>query len=43
MQVDCDHGIHWSIQNLHILAGIILLDILYFEGKKPFADNEHSG
>ena len=33
MQVDCDHGLHWSFHNLHILAGIFSLDILYLEGK----------
>ena len=36
VQVDCDHGLHWLIQNLHILAGIFLLDILYLEGKSSF-------
>ena len=35
MQVDCDHGLHWSIQNLHFLAGILSFDILYIEGKSP--------
>ena len=35
MQVDCDHGLHWSITNLHIFAGIFSLDILYLEGKSP--------
>ena len=35
MQVDCDHGLHWSIQNLHILAEICSLDILFLEGKSP--------
>ena len=34
-QGDSDHGLHWSIQNLHILAGISSLDILYLEGKSP--------
>ena len=33
MQVDCDHGLHWSIENLHILAEICSLDILYLERK----------
>ena len=35
VQVDCDHGLHWSIQNLHILAGIFSLDILFSQGKSP--------
>ena len=35
VQGDCDHGLHWSIQNLHILAGIFSLDILFLEGKSP--------
>ena len=35
VQGDGDHGLHWSIQNLHILAGIFSLDILYLEGKSP--------
>ena len=37
MQVHCDHGLQWSIQkiNLHILAGIFSLDILYLEVKSP--------
>ena len=35
MQVDCDHGLHWSIHNLHILTGIFSLDILFSEGKSP--------
>ena len=30
-----DHGLHWSNQNLHNLAGISSLDILYLEGKSP--------
>ena len=30
-----DHGLHWSIQNLHILPRIFSLEILYFEGKIP--------
>ena len=34
-QGDSDHGLHWSIQNLHILAGIFSFDILYLEGKSP--------
>ena len=34
-QEDSDHGLHRSIQNLHILAGIFSLDILYLEGKSP--------
>ena len=35
VQVYCYHGLHWSIQNLHILAGIFSLDILFLEGKSP--------
>ena len=35
MQGNRDHGLHWSIQNLHILAGIFSLYILYLEGKSP--------
>ena len=35
VHVDCDHGLHWSCQNLHISAGIFSLDILYLEGKSP--------
>ena len=35
VQVDCDHGLHWSVQNLHILAGMFSLDVLYLEGKTP--------
>ena len=35
MRVDCEHGLHWSIQNLHILTVILSLDILYLEGKSP--------
>ena len=34
-QGDRDHGLHWSIQNLYILARIFSFDILYFEGKSP--------
>ena len=30
-------------ENVHILAGMFSLDILYLEGKCPFADEEHSG
>ena len=33
VQVDCDHGLHWSIQNLHILAQIFSLDIIFLEAK----------
>ena len=40
VQVDCDHGLHWSIQDLHILAGILSLYILYLEGKSPFLMRE---
>ena len=32
---DWDHGLHWSIPNLHILAVIFSMDILYLEGKSP--------
>ena len=35
VQVHCDHGLHWSIQNLHSFAGIFSLDIVYLEGKNP--------
>ena len=35
VQVDCVHGLYWSVQNLHILAGIFSLDILYLDGKSP--------
>ena len=35
MQGDRDHGLHWSIQNLHIWAGMFSLDILHLEGKSP--------
>ena len=33
VQRDWYHGLHWSTQNLHILAGILSLDILYLEEK----------
>ena len=42
MQVDCDHGPHWSIQNVHILAGIFSLDIL-FRREKHLADEVNFG
>ena len=35
MQVDCDHGFHWSNTQLIILAGILSFDILYLQGEKP--------
>ena len=35
MQGDCDHGLHWSIQNLHILAGISHWIFFFLEGKSP--------
>ena len=35
MQVDCDHGLHWSIQNLLNWAGIFSLGILFLEGNSP--------
>ena len=35
VQGDWDHGLQRSIQNLHILAGIFSLDILYLKGKSP--------
>ena len=35
-QGDSDHGLHGSIQNLHILAGIFSLDFLYLDGKSPW-------
>ena len=39
VQGDWDHGLHWSIHNLYILAGIVSLDILYLEGKSPLLMN----
>ena len=37
LQVDCDHSLHWSIRELHVLAEIFRLDILYLNGKIPLS------
>ena len=35
VQVYCDHGLQWSIKDMHNLGGICSLDILYLGGKSP--------
>ena len=36
-------GLYWSIQNLHILAGIFSLDFLFLEGKSPLLMRNNQG
>ena len=35
VQVNCDHGFHWSMQRFPYLTGIFSLDILNLEGESP--------
>ena len=43
VQIDCDHGLHWSIQRFAYFGRNFLIGYCIFRGEKPFAEKEHLG
>ena len=43
VQVDCDHGLHWSIQKCAYFGRNVLIGYSLLRSEKLFADEEHAG